>query len=77
MCSMSVPVSGADPNDEEFSSNTRAFELRNDYWAEENGRDADDGSNDWMDTKWGRKSTRKRRIRRQRGGDGGHLLISN
>jgi len=34
------------------ASNTRRVRIRNDYWAEEMVEIADDGSNDWMDTKW-------------------------
>jgi hypothetical protein len=31
------------------------MERRNDYWADELVEIADDGRNDWMNTKWGEK----------------------
>jgi hypothetical protein len=50
MCSMTSLFRELLPNDEEFSKPyARAFELRNEYWAEELVEIADDGSNDWMD----------------------------
>jgi hypothetical protein len=35
------------------ASNTRAFELRNEFWAEEMVEIADDGRNDWMTRTYG------------------------
>jgi hypothetical protein len=50
MCSMTYLFRELLPNDEDFSKQyALAFELRNEYWAEELAEIADDGSNDWMD----------------------------
>lgn len=48
MCSMSHFFTKIRPSDEDFQKQyTRAFDLRNDYWAEEMVEIADDSSNDW------------------------------
>lgn len=68
MCSMTYLFRELLPNDKEFSEQyARAFELRNEYWAEELVEIADDGSNDWMDTKWGPKFNKE--AASGRGGD--------
>jgi hypothetical protein len=49
MCRMTFLYRDLLPNDEDFIKQcARAFELRNDYWAEEIVEIADDGTNDWV-----------------------------
>jgi hypothetical protein len=49
-----LSVSGLLLHDEEFSKQyARAFELRNEFWAEEMVEIADDGRNDWMTRTYG------------------------
>lgn len=49
MCSMTYLYRDLLPYDEDFSKQyARAFELRNEFWAEEIVEIADDGRNDWM-----------------------------
>lgn len=48
MCSMSHFFTKIRPSDEDFQKQyARAFDLGNDYWAEEMVEIADDSSNDW------------------------------
>lgn len=60
MCSMTYLYRDLLPHDADFSKQyARALELRNDYWAEEMVEIADDGKNDWMETKYGFKVDRE------------------
>jgi hypothetical protein len=54
MCSMTYLYRDLLPFDEDFSKQyARAFELRNEFWAEEMVEIADDGRNDWMTRTYG------------------------
>jgi hypothetical protein len=54
MCSMAYLYRDLLPHDEDFSKQyARAFELRNEYWAEEMAEIADDARNDWMTRTYG------------------------
>jgi hypothetical protein len=60
MCSMTYLSRELLPNDKDFSNQyARALELRNDYWADELVEIADDGRNDWMETKYDYKVDRE------------------
>jgi hypothetical protein len=49
-----VPVRDLLPHDGDFSKQYgRAFELRNEFWAEETVEIADDGGNDWTTRTYG------------------------
>lgn len=49
MCDMAYLFTNLLPGNELFAKQyARAFELRNEYWAEEMVEIADDGNNDWM-----------------------------
>ena len=53
MCSMTYLFRELLPNDKQFSEQyAPALELRNDFWADELVEIADDGKNDWMETKY-------------------------
>ena len=56
MCSMRHFFQTVLPGDESFVQQyARAFELRNEYWAEDMVEIADDARNDWMETRYGPK----------------------
>jgi hypothetical protein len=66
MCSMTYFFTVLLPNDEAFQKQyARAMDLRNDFWADELIDVADDGSDDWWETKFGPKFNKKGRSARK------------
>jgi hypothetical protein len=56
MCSMSYFFAELLPKDKQFQEQyARAMDLRNDHWADELIDIADDGSDNWFETKFGPK----------------------